>query len=256
MTPSSHDNPEARPFVSIVAARLGFTLAIVGALAAMGAGVGTRLEWWTFRAGFSVLKWGAYFALTAFVASFIGLIGLRRGAPRRDFSLAVAGTLISLVVFLIPLQWMWKAWKVPPIHDITTDTENPPPFVAVLKLREGAQNPAEYGGPEVAAQQRAGYPDLGPLILSAPPDPAFEKALRTARSMRWRIVDANRTERRIEATGATFWFGFKDDIVVRVSPSDSGSRIDVRSVSRVGRSDVGTNAERIRKYLKKLKQSD
>jgi uncharacterized protein (DUF1499 family) len=70
--------------------------------------------------------------------------------------------------------------------------------------------------------------------------------------MGWQIVDANASEGRIEATDTTFWFGFKDDIVIRVAATSGGSRIDVRSVSRVGRSDVGTNAKRIRCYLKRL----
>ena len=66
------------------------------------------------------------------------------------------------------------------------------------------------------------------------------------------LVAAEAADGRIEATDTTFWFGFKDDVVVRVQPADNGSRIDVRSESRVGKSDVGTNARRIRAYLAKL----
>ena len=95
---------------------------------------------------------------------------------------------------------------------------------------------------------------MAPANLSIPPDKAFEQALAAARKMGWVIVDANAAEGRIEATDTTFWFGFKDDIVIRVNPSDHGSRVDIRSVSRVGKSDVGMNARRIRKYLKELKQ--
>jgi uncharacterized protein (DUF1499 family) len=75
-----------------------------------------------------------------------------------------------------------------------------------------------------------------------------------ARSLGWQVIDANEKEGRIEATDTTFWFGFKDDIVVRITPTAGGSRIDVRSVSRVGRSDLGTNAKRVRGYLKKIQQ--
>jgi uncharacterized protein (DUF1499 family) len=121
--------------------------------------------------------------------------------------------------------------------------------VAILPLRAGAPNPAEYGGAEVAAQQRAGYPDIGPLILQTLPQQAFDRALAAARDMGWEIVATDPTSGRIEATATTFWFGFKDDVVVRVTPVGDGSRIDVRSVSRVGRSDVGSNAERIKAYL-------
>jgi uncharacterized protein (DUF1499 family) len=53
----------------------------------------------------------------------------------------------------------------------------------------------------------------------------------------------------VEATATTFWFGFKDDVVVRVVANAAGSRIDIRSVSRVGQSDIGANAARIEKFL-------
>ena len=141
---------------------------------------------------------------------------------------------------------------MPFIHDVTTDLENPPPFVAILPLRASAPNTAEYGGPEVAAQQRAGYPDLGPLTLQVPPEQAFSRALAAGRDMGWEIVANEPTEGRIEATATTLWFGFKDDVVVRVTPTNGGSRIDVRSVSRVGKSDVGANAERITAYLARI----
>ncbi|MBI3800690.1 MAG: DUF1499 domain-containing protein, partial [Deltaproteobacteria bacterium] len=96
------------------------------------------------------------------------------------------------------------------------------------------------------------YPTLGPLILQIPPQQAFERALAAASAMKWDIVAVEPPDGRIEATATTFWFGFKDDIVVRVTPTAGGSRIDVRSVSRVGRSDVGTNAQRIEAYFAKL----
>jgi uncharacterized protein (DUF1499 family) len=142
---------------------------------------------------------------------------------------------------------------VPRIHDISTDTENPPLFVAVLPLRKDAENTAVYGGKEVADQQRKGYPDIQPLLLGVPPQVAFARALDTAESMGWTLVASNPAEGRIEATDRTLWYGFKDDIVIRVAPSGSGSRVDVRSVSRVGRSDIGINAQRIRQFIAKLK---
>ena len=104
----------------------------------------------------------------------------------------------------------------------------------------------------IAAQQQAAYADLRPIVLNVSLEQAFSKALATARDMGWEIVEAKPAEGRIEATDTTFWFGFKDDVVVRVVPADQGSRIDVRSVSRVGKSDVGTNARRIRAYLERM----
>ena len=137
----------------------------------------------------------------------------------------------------------------PPIHDITTDTQDPPEYVAVLPLRANAPNTTEYGGERVAAQQRETYPDLQPLILDVPPSHAFDRALSTVREMGWDLVAADATTGRIEATDTTFWYGFNDDVVVRVRPADSGSRVDVRSLSRVGGGDAGTNARRIRAFL-------
>lgn len=139
------------------------------------------------------------------------------------------------------------------INDITTDTENPPVFVSVLALRKNAPNSATYGGPKIAAQQHAAYPDIRPLISDLPPARAFERSLSVARQMGWKIVDENPAEGRIEATATTRWFGFKDDVVLRIAPAaGNGSRVDIRSVSRVGRGDVGTNARRIRTFLKKF----
>ncbi|MGZ9265431.1 MAG: DUF1499 domain-containing protein, partial [Candidatus Deferrimicrobiaceae bacterium] len=126
-------------------------------------------------------------------------------------------------------------------------------FVSVLALRKDAQNSAFYGGPEIAAQQHAAYPDIRPLVSDLPPAQAFERARSVARQMCWIIVDENPAEGRIEATATTRWFGFKDDVVIRIAPvAGNGSRVDIRSVSRVGQSDVGTNARRIRTFLKKF----
>ena len=119
-------------------------------------------------------------------------------------------------------------------------------------LRKGAPNTAEYGGKEVADAQRKGYPDIQPKMLEVPPQVAFARALETAERMGWTLVANDPAEGRIEATDTTFWYGFKDDIVIRVTRAGAGSRVDVRSVSRVGRSDIGTNARRIRRYLDKL----
>ena len=90
--------------------------------------------------------------------------------------------------------------------------------------------------------------------MAEPPDAAFKRALNAARDLGWQIVAATPDQRRIEATDTTLWFGFKDDIVVRITPTDGGSRIDVRSVSRLGQGDLGKNAARIRAYLQRLKQ--
>jgi hypothetical protein len=123
---------------------------------------------------------------------------------------------------------------------------------AAVENRRGS---ADYGGPEIAKQQHAAYPDLSPALLPVPRPTAFALALQTAKEMGWDIVAADPEEGRIEASDTTFWFGFKDDVVVRIHANGGGSLIDVRSVSRVGTSDVGTNARRIRAYLRKLNEA-
>ena len=125
----------------------------------------------------------------------------------------------------------------------------------MLATRQKAPNGAEYAGEKIAKEQRSAYPDIRPVLVDAPPARAFERALAAARAMGWEIVDASPADGRIEATATTRWFRFKDDIVVRVAPDAARTRIDIRSMSRIGRSDLGTNAKRIRAYVEKLKTS-
>jgi len=237
-------------------AALGFALSVAALGAAMGAGAGTRLGWWDFHSGFRFLSWGVYLGFAGMVLSLGGAILARPGSGRRGFLPAVAGILLGALAFGVPANGYRIAKRVPMIHDITTDTENPPVFVSILPLREGAPNSPDYGGPEIAAKQHAGYPDIRPIESAAPPSVAYEYALAAARRMGWRIVDGNLREGRIEATATTRWFGFKDDVVIRIAPAaDNGSRLDIRSVSRVGLSDVGANACRIRAFRKMFTDS-
>jgi uncharacterized protein (DUF1499 family) len=230
--------------------RLAPLLSGVALLLLLAAGPGTRLGLWNFRTGFVLLRWSAYLGLAG---AGLGLLALLWRAPGSRRWPAAAAIVLGAFAALVPYRWMQRAKQVPPIHDITTDTERPPEFEAVLPLRAGAPNPADYGGAEIAAQQREAYPDIAPLRLQQPRHEAFRRALNAAREMGWELVSADSTAGRIEATATTRWFGFKDDVVVRVTPQEGGSRVDVRSVSRVGKSDVGANAERIREYLERLR---
>ena len=233
---------------------VAFGLAIICAGTGLAAGLGSRWGLWHFRTGFMLLTWAAYGAMAAAVLGMVALV-VNRSSNKAIF-FALASIILALFVVGIPWQMKQRAQHVPPIHDITTDTANPPAFVAILPLRADAPNSIEYKGTEIAAQQKQAYPDLQPLSLNVPTDVAFQRALRAARNAGWDIVESRPDQGRIEATDTTLWFGFKDDIVVRVTCLDSGSRIDVRSVSRVGKSDVGTNASRIRNYLLKIQRSE
>jgi uncharacterized protein (DUF1499 family) len=229
--------------------------ALALALASIMPGLGVRLEWWHFRRGLALLKWTAYGELAIAAASLLGCIFAASRRSGRSFTMLAIALVISIGSVSVPVRMWMIARSVPAIHDITTDTENPPVFRAILRVRGDALNPAEYGGPDVAQKQRKAYSDINPLLLDDAPAKAFERALAAARAMRWDIVSAHLEQGLIEATDTTFWFGFKDDIVIRISPHDGGSRVDVRSVSRVGKSDLGANAERIRNFLKTLKQN-
>jgi len=166
-------------------------------------------------------------------------------------SLLVLGVCVVLIV--VPLHWYQTARNVPPIHDITTGTANPPGFEAVVPLRKQVQDPVEYGGQSVARQQKDAYPDIDTFIVNAPYEDVFSRVQYVAEDMDWRIVDSDVDRGRLEAVDTTLWFGFKDDIVVRVRSEGSSTEVDVRSKSRVGKSDVGTNARRIQRFLFRLR---
>jgi uncharacterized protein (DUF1499 family) len=176
------------------------------------------------------------------------------GARSRGFVLTLASIVLGGVAFGVPFAILHNAKQAPPIHDIATDTENPPRFLAIVPLRSDAPNSIEYEGEAISKQQHAAYPDIQPAILAESPDVAFQRALTSARDLGWEIVAAVPNEGRIEATDTTIWFGFKDDIVIVVTPGAGGSRVDVRSLSRLGKSDLGKNAARVRTYLRQLQQ--
>jgi len=232
---------------------VGFALVVLCGMFAALSGFGSRWGWWHFSTGFTLLKWSAIGALAAMVIAAAGALVPALGGGRYLAVTAIT-VVLGLAIAGVPWSWLREVKRLPTIHDITTDTDDPPQFRAVLEQRKDAVNPAEYGGRSIAEQQRRAYPDVKHLLLPAPPDEAFDRALAAVRKMGWLIVVSDQREGRIEATDTTFWFGFKDDVVVRIRQEGSGSRVDVRSLSRVGKSDVGTNARRIEKYLTTLQR--
>lgn len=159
----------------------------------------------------------------------------------------------SAVIGLIPLITVVAVvgpanFGVPAIHDITTDTENPPQFQVAQKERSATENTLEYPGDRVARLQREAYPDLQPLLTPLPFTDAFKRSLTTVEALGWRVLVEDMQAGNIEATEQTQWFGFKDDVVIRITSEGDYSRIDIRSVSRVGKSDLGANAARIRRF--------
>lgn len=237
-TPASRSSPWPIrvAFITLVAAAL---VIAAGPLTAAGA---------PFQIGLALFALGGLVAGIGAVVTAI--YALRKRGPSVLMGIAAVSGLIAFGVLAAKIA---EGRSVPSIHDITTDTRNPPPFQALLAERGESASPAAYDGEVAAAAQRTAYPDLTGVLLSEAPTAAFDRALAATRDMGWRIVLADAAAGRIEAVATVPWWGFKDDVVVRVSPDAGGSRVDVRSKSRVGRGDLGVNAARIRAYLAKLK---
>src|SRR5262245_18789723 len=232
---------------------VGALVVATAGLVKLGSAVlGYRLGWWNIATAFAILQFSVYVAV---VSVILGLVAVVLSVRARWWT-SVAGAALAVIVGAglgaIPVAMKLASQPVPMIHDITTDREQPPEFVSLHAVREQAPNRAAYGGPAVAAQQRSAYPDLAPLLLPVPPARAFAAAESTARALGWAIAATDAREGRLEATATTRWFGFKDDVVVRVVPALNGSRVDVRSASRVGMSDLGVNAKRVRAFLSAL----
>ena len=186
------------------------------------------------------------------IAVSLGVLGARlaRGAGLRDRA-ASAACAAAVAVGVFPVGTLVSGWGAPPIHDITTDTGNPPAFVAAVALNTPGRT--DYEGPALAERQRAAYPDLRAAELSVAPADAFRRALAVVRRMGWELLATDPDTFRIEATDRSFWFGFEDDVVIRITAAgETGSRVDVRSLSRVGGADLGVNARRVRAFVAAL----
>lgn len=251
---------------------LSLVVAVLAVAAIAAAGPGYQAHWWDL--GFALgkmLKYGGYGALGAGLAAvLLTLVLLIRGPSRflvpSVLALIVSGGLLYVMVPQlamareVPLYSDLMGVKpVPPIHDITTDTKAPPQFEAVLELRrtdwQEPKNPPEYD-PTQGKLQLAfeGYADIKPAYFDAPPDAVFDRALKTVNALGWLVIRADQEAGIIEASETSTWFGFTDDVVIRVSETDDGrTRLDMRSESRIGVSDVGQNAKRIRRFMEAVK---
>ncbi|MEO8945203.1 MAG: DUF1499 domain-containing protein [Gemmatimonadaceae bacterium] len=234
----------------------GATLVVLAVISMCLGGLGSRWGWWYFTTGFAILKWAAYAAIAAALLTVLAALFVRGAHKGRSLAIAALAVIVALGIVSVPWNMLRSARALPPIHDITTDTNNPPAFVVLHDRRPGALNPVEYGGPEVAAKQHAGYPDIVPAVLpGVSPAQALARAVAVAKQLGWSVVAVDTAAGRMESSDRTRWFGFTDDQVVRVTPAPNGSRVDIRSLSRVGGSDVGTNARRIRAFLTALRNA-
>ncbi|MDH3641983.1 MAG: DUF1499 domain-containing protein [Gammaproteobacteria bacterium] len=224
--------------------------AVVGALLLPIGALGSKFGIWSFQTGFLGLAGGTILAALGVVLGIVGLIvAFKRNLPgnRPPIYLGLAISVLILAVMGVQFQ---TASSVPPIHNISTDVSDPPQFDKVVALRGEGTNPLEFDAATIAPLQAEHYPWVKSLESQASTADAFVQMLAVVEGLGLEIVNSDPANGLIEATATTFWFGFKDDVAVRVRAADGGSVIDVRSVSRVGLSDLGANARRIGEILR------
>lgn len=222
--------------------RITLALAALAVLLLAIAGPGTRLGMWPLRVGVGLFAGAMLLGLAAAGAAIVGLA--LPSLHTRSVPLLVVALLLGAASAAVPLDYVRRVKTLPYINDITTDTEHPPRL----------SPPKPY--PDYFAElQQIGYPELRPLDLALPPKQAFAQAAETARSFGWEITALDESAGTIDAVATTRWFGFKDDVEVRISTAGSGSRVDMRSKSRIGRSDAGMNAARIQDFFQALQST-
>lgn len=208
------------------------------------------LSVWGFRAGgwpwpqaFDLAGWGAWAAGAGVIVALVGLaVWLRR--RQGGASAVLLGLILSMPVAGLGVGFEIAARTTPPINDISTDTDDPPVFWFTV-------TPSDYPAPN-AEPQRAAYPDVRPLEMPVSTDEAFAAALALVEARGWDVLSADPAESQIEAIATSRLFGFADEVAIRVTETNTGARIDMRSRSRLGQIDRGANARRIEAFLPDL----
>lgn len=242
--------------------RIALILVILIPIIYMLAGLGSKagLWSWQFGLGFMTRQLGVWVMMLTGVLGVIGLLLTAFVQPRKGWFVAALAILVPAAGLFHLKSVSKKVQALPFIHDITTDTQNPPTFTSAIldaRAKTPGVNTVDYAGKRdvrknelISVLQTKSYPRVRPLVLPDTPDVTFGEAKQAARQLGWKIVSESTDSGKIEATASTFWYGFKDDVVIRVRPSEGGgSIVDIRSVSRVGASDMGANAARIEAFL-------
>lgn len=241
-------------------ARIAFILAVVAALSVASAGPLLRYAGIEVDAAINLFLYGFYVGAAGIALGLATIVPTRPGERRRGFLAALLAIVIGLGAVAAPFHWLLSGRRALAINDVTTDTADPPAMVVTLQMRRDAKTPATYPK-DFAAQQREVYPDIRTIALKVPPAEAFRQADKAATALGWDVVarapSDGKTDGRLEAIATSPWFGLRDDIVVRIRPDGSGgnagSKVDIRSKSRVGHADPGVNAQHIRAFAEKLK---
>lgn len=219
---------------------LGFPIAVIA----------YRLNVWEMGTSFKIIQ------LTGFVSAAVFLLSVVLGVfslikKQKDVAKVYAIVALLLAIPVIGLLGQaTKAKSLPFIHHITTDTVNPPKFERIVELRGQNSNPLDYDSETLAPLQQSAYPNVQPIVTNLSATQAFNKALATVMQSGWEVVNKNEQTGMIEAVDTTLLWGFKDDVVIRVTAIENGSKVDLRSISRIGLSDLGVNAKRIEQFIK------
>jgi uncharacterized protein (DUF1499 family)/uncharacterized membrane protein len=245
---SFHDEPMSK--IAAWSSRLALFAIVVAALSVIIVRSGL-LELVPALATFAAALVFAGLSILLAFAAFVVI--WRQG--RSGLGRAVLGLFLGLALLAYPAYLGTRAARLPAITDVTTDPVNPPRFDMLARLRPRGTN--DYPGAAVAALQHAAYPDIAPLELEVPPRVAYDAALALVTKRKWYVGDAraptlSRREGVIEAVARTPIMGFRDDVVIRVTPIGQASRVDVRSASRFGTHDFGANASRIHSLLEDI----
>lgn len=227
------------------------------------------------------VNWLGYLAVTFLLALPLAVLTVRAGAWQQGLLVyaisclaAVILLALALIMLVLPRYAHWRRAVAgralltlpgvllflsilagrgyPPIHDISTDLQDPPVFSAAEQQRGSGANSLDTD-PETQRLQRAGYPDLTTLSTPAPFDRVFDAVVQLATDRGWQIYLQDRNAGIVEAVATTTIMGFKDDVIIRVRTNADGSLVDMRSVSRVGIGDMGANANRIKAFQQALR---
>lgn len=233
-------------------------LSVLSLVLLPAAALGHRASLLSLTGAFNLLAFGVVLGVLAAVVSIYLLIRSLRQGLMTDAAVSGGGLAACAILLTIVSMQAYRAFSVPAIHDITTDVVNVPYFDAVRKLRSETDNSLAYAAGELRREdyvelQKRAYPDIKTIHSDLTEAQAFDRSLELLKSAGMEVVSEDRKGGRIEAVATTFWFGFKDDVVVRIIGEDEGCIVDLRSVSRLGQSDLGMNAARIRAFIEGFK---
>jgi hypothetical protein len=234
--------------------RVAYPFVMVAGVAAilllLATGVGYQKGAFDLAQAINLLRIGALLGIAG--AGFSIFFILWQRPEGINLAVIAVSAVLGITAFYMPYRQLLLSERLPAIHDITTDFNDPPDFVAIARVRTSMHNPVAYDGPEVAALQQQFYPDIRTVTFPRTVNEVFDASMLLLEEFNWRIADASAEQGRIEATITSRWFGFKDDVVIRLSQDGGMTIVDMRSKSRVGITDVGSNAQHIREFLNGL----